>query len=176
MRRTLRVVRRYWRVLTRRFEVWSSPARRAWRRSLQLRVVALTLVASSLLVGAFGWFIADRSAKILLNRAQDEVQVSIRNKVAYAEQQLTVNPAARDPKLPNTFSLIVNQLADGDPTESGGSIVSMRAGQFPELPAVTSSNVDTDQLITPELSHEVSDEKKVARQIVTARLDGHDTK
>src|SRR6187402_1310172 len=99
VRRTLRVLRRYWRVLARRFEVWSSPARRAWRRSLQLRVVALTLVASSLLVGAFGWFIADRSAKILLNRAQDEVQVSMRNKVAYAEQQLTTNPAARDPKL-----------------------------------------------------------------------------
>ena len=36
----------------------SAPARRAWRRSLQLRVVALTLVASSLLVGAFGWFVA----------------------------------------------------------------------------------------------------------------------
>ena len=51
-----------------------APARRAWRRSLQLRVVALTLVASSVLVGAFGWFVADRSAKILLNRAQDEVR------------------------------------------------------------------------------------------------------
>jgi two-component system, OmpR family, sensor histidine kinase MtrB len=176
VRRTLRVVRRYWRVLARRFEVWSSPARRSWRRSLQLRVVALTLVASSLLVGAFGWFIADRSAKILLNRAQDEVQVSMRNKVAYAEQQLTVNPAARDPKLPETFNLIVEQLADGDPTESGGSVVSMRAAQHPELPSVTSENVDTEQLITPELIRSVSDDQKVSRQIVTARVDGHTTK
>ena len=75
IRRTLRVLRRYWRVAARRLEVYFAPARRSWRRSLQLRVVALTLVASSLLVGAFGWFIAERSAKILLSRAQEEVAV-----------------------------------------------------------------------------------------------------
>ena len=73
VRRTLRVLRRYVRVGVRRFEKLSAPGRRAWRRSLQLRVVALTLVASSLLVGAFGFFVAERSAKILLNRAQGEV-------------------------------------------------------------------------------------------------------
>ncbi len=176
VRRTLRVVRRYWRVLVRRFETWSSPARRAWRRSLQLRVVALTLVASSLLVGAFGWFIAERSAKILLSRAQDEVSNSMSNKVAYAEQQLTVNPQARDPKLPQTFELIVSQLADGDPAESGGSLVSMRAEQYPDLPSVTSPNVPTAELITPSLIHTVSDDRKVARQIVTARVNGRTTK
>ncbi|MBM2618961.1 HAMP domain-containing histidine kinase [Actinoplanes sp. LDG1-06] len=176
VRRVLRVVRRYWRVLVRRFDVWLAPARRAWRRSLQLRVVALTLVASSLLVGAFGWFIADRSAKILLSRAQDEVQISMRNKVAYAEQQLTVHPQARDPRLPSTFTLIVNQLADGDPSESGGSVVSIRAGKFPELPSMTSPNVATDELITPELIHDVADQEKVARQIVTARVNDRTTK
>jgi two-component system sensor histidine kinase MtrB len=57
------VLRRYLRVLGRRFEHWSAPARRQWRRSLQLRVVALTLVASSLLVGAFGFFVAQNSAR-----------------------------------------------------------------------------------------------------------------
>ncbi len=176
VRRVLRVVRRYWRVLVRRFEVWSSPARRAWRRSLQLRVVTLTLVASSLLVGAFGWFIADRSAKILLSRAQDEVQVSMRNKVSYAEQQLTVHPQARDPRLPTTFTTIVGQLADGDPAESGGSVVSMRAGQYPELPSITSPNVDTADLISADLVRRVSDGRKVANQIVTAHLDGRTTK
>ncbi|MDY7085693.1 MAG: MtrAB system histidine kinase MtrB [Actinomycetota bacterium] len=176
LRRVLRVVRRYWRVLVRRTEVWSSPARRAWRRSLQLRVVALTLVASSLLVGAFGWFIADRSAKILLSRAQDEVQVSMRNRVAYAEQQLTIHPQARDPQLPKTFTLIVNQLADGDPAESGGSVVSIRAEEYPELVAVTSPNVPTDELISRELIRDVAAEGKVARQIVTARVNDRTTK
>ncbi|GID26676.1 MtrAB system histidine kinase MtrB [Paractinoplanes brasiliensis] len=176
LRRFLRVVRRYWRVLVRRVEVWSSPARRAWRRSLQLRVVALTLVASSLLVGAFGWFIADRSAKILLSRAQDEVQVSMRNRVAYAEQQLTIHPQARDPQLPKTFTLIVNQLGDGDPAESGGSVVSIRAEEYPELAAVTSPNIPTDELISRELIRDVAAEGKVARQIVTARVNDRTTK
>ncbi|XVU30387.1 MtrAB system histidine kinase MtrB [Actinoplanes sp. CA-054009] len=177
LRRTLRVVRRYWRVAARRLEVHSAPARRAWRRSLQLRVVTLTLIASSLLVGAFGWFIAARSATILLTRAQEEAKVSMRNKIDYAEQQLTVNPQPSDPKLPNTFELIVSQLADGDPAESGGSVVSMRAGQHPELRAVTlPNNLDTEALITPELARAVSDDGKEASQVVTATINGHTTK
>src|SRR5688572_16528440 len=92
VRRTLRVVRRYWRVVARRLAVYFAPARRTWRRSLQLRVVALTLIASSLLVGAFGWFIAERSAKILLSRVEAEAERSINSKVNYARQQLTTNP------------------------------------------------------------------------------------
>jgi two-component system sensor histidine kinase MtrB len=176
VRRTLRVVRRYWRVVARRLEVHLAPARRAWRRSLQLRVVALTLVASSLLVGAFGWFIADRSAKILLSRAQEEVEVSMGNKVNYAIQQLTVHRQARDPKLPSTFNTIVNQLADGDPTESGGSVVSMRAAQIPDLTPVTSPDVNTDELISTGLTTAVADSRKVAHQVRTAQVDGRTTK
>src|ERR1044071_4727724 len=94
VRRTLRVLRRYFRVAMRRFERFTGPARREWRRSLQLRVVALTLIASSLLVGAFGFFVAQRSAKILLNRAQDEVQSSMASKVKYAASQLSVHRQA----------------------------------------------------------------------------------
>src|SRR4051795_11066045 len=173
VRRTLRTVRRYWRFGLRRFEQYSAPARRAWRRSLQLRVVALTLVASSVLVGAFGYFVAERSAKILLSRAQEEVASSMANKVNYAMSQLTVHRQARDPKLPSTFNLIVNQLADGDPAESGGSIVSMRAGNFTELSPVTSPpNIDTRELITPELTRVVAGSGKVAQQVRTTRING----
>src|SRR3954466_10659868 len=100
VRRALRVVRRYWRFGMRRFERFSAPVRRAWRRSLQLRVVALTLVASSVLVGAFGWFVADRSAKILLSRAQDEVRTAMSSKAYYAWQQMTVFYSANEPHLP----------------------------------------------------------------------------
>ncbi|MET0416284.1 MAG: HAMP domain-containing protein, partial [Actinoplanes sp.] len=176
VRRTLRVIRRYWRVAARRLEVYFAPARRAWRRSLQLRVVALTLVASSLLVGAFGWFIAERSAKILLSRAQEEVVVSLGNKVNYAQQQLTVHRQARDPKLPSTFNKIVDQLADGDPTESGGSVVSMRAVGIPDLTPVTSPDVNTSELISAELVDAVAGEGEVAQQVRTAQVDGRTTK
>nr|WP_296067334.1 MtrAB system histidine kinase MtrB [uncultured Actinoplanes sp.] len=176
VRRTLRVVRRYWRVGLRRFETTSEPARRAWRRSLQLRVVALTLVASSLLVGAFGYFVAERSAKILLIRAQDEVKASMTNKATYAIQQLSVHRTASDPKLQNTFNLTVARLAEGDPAESGGSIVSMRAEQYPDVTPVTSPSVPTNELITPQLSRAVSHNGKEAYQVRTTRIDGRTTK
>src|SRR4051794_29457551 len=143
VRRALRVLRRYFRVLVRRFEHWSAPARRQWRRSLQLRIVALTLVASSVLVGAFGFFVAQNSARILLNRAQDEVQSSLQSKTKWAESQLSVyfnvGPGVPDPKLPEAMSQTVTALADDDPAESGGSIVTMRADQFPNLKPVTST-------------------------------------
>ena len=68
--------KRFWRL--------SAPTRREWRRNLQLRIVTITLVASSVLVCVFGWFVADRSAKILLNRAQAEVESQMNGKVQYA--------------------------------------------------------------------------------------------
>ncbi|MGA5304113.1 MtrAB system histidine kinase MtrB [Nucisporomicrobium flavum] len=172
VRRILRFVRRYWRVAVRRGLQLSAPARRAWRRSLHLRVVTLTLVASSLLVGGFGWFIADRSTKILLDRAEDEVRSQMQSKVDYALQQLTVHRQVRDPELPTTISNTVTRLADGDPAESGGAIVALRADNFPDLKPVTSTKVDTTSLITPEMVHDVSREGHVAQQIRTAEVGG----
>ena len=177
-RRALRVVRRHYRVGARRFQRIVAPARRAWRRSLQLRVVALTLIASSVLVGIFGWFVAQRSAAILLSRAQEEVAVSMDNKVYYATQQLTVYWQAGDPKLPQTIDRTVNLLTDGDPAEAGGSVISMRAELYPGLLArpATAPNVDTGQLITPELIRAVAEEGKVAQQVRTARIGGQTRK
>jgi two-component system sensor histidine kinase MtrB len=175
VRRTLRVVRRYWRFGLRRFERFSAPVRRAWRRSLQLRVVALTLVASSLLVGAFGWFVADRSAKILLGRAQDEVRASMSSKVDYVKQQLTVIQKTDDPKLPLSMNTAVSQLVDGNPAESDGSILSMRATNYRGLRPVTLPDVETGDLITSDLiasvagSGRADDRGKVADQIRTVK-------
>ncbi|GGK86111.1 MtrAB system histidine kinase MtrB [Mangrovihabitans endophyticus] len=172
VRRTLRVVRRHWRVLARRTSRAVAPARREWRRSLQLRVVALTLVASSLLVGAFGWFVAAQSANILLNRAQDEVYAQLRGKVDYAYSQLGIFPSPYDTKLPGTLSTTLNYLADGEPAENGGAIVSMRAERWPTLEPVTSTGTDISALITPDMVHAVATEGRVARQIRTATVGG----
>jgi len=176
VRRTLRAVRRQWRIGLRHGRRLSAPARRAWRRSLHLRVVTLTLVASSLLVGAFGWFIADRSTQILLDRAEDEVQAQMQGKVEYATAQLTVHRQVRDQKLPATISDTVDRLADGDSAESGGAIVSMRADTIPELRPVTSIKIDTTSLITADLVRLVADSSQVAQQIRTAEVGGVQTK
>ena len=176
-RRTLRVVRRYWRVVVRRARRTTAPARKAWRRSLQLRVVAITLVASSLLVCAFGWFVADRSSKILLNRAQDEVQSQLTSKVAYAANQLSVHVQARDPKLPATMSSMITDLTSGNPADSAGPILSLQAERYPEIQPVTSARINTAELITPELIQAVAGgDGHVAQQIRTADLNGVPTK
>ena len=176
VRRTLRVVRRYWRFAMRRGRVLAAPARRAWRRSLHLRVVASTLVASSLLVGAFGWFVAYRSANILLDRAQEEVFAQGSNKGRYAERQLSVHRSPVDPKLPTTINETVNLLAAGDPAVSNGAFVTIRSALFPNIKTVTSADVDLSGLITPEMVEQVSGETREAEQIRTTEINGVQTK
>jgi two-component system sensor histidine kinase MtrB len=171
LRRSLRVTRRYGRVAVRRFQRTIEPGRRAWRRSLQLRVVALTLVASSLLVGGFAWLVAYRSADILLHRAQDEVEAQLRGNVAYAQQNLTVHVSVADPKLPTTINDTVAKLSDGDPIRTGGTVVEMRAFGFSQIQSVTSAKsnkIDIDRLITTDMVREVAVEGQIARQIRTA--------
>jgi two-component system, OmpR family, sensor histidine kinase MtrB len=176
VRRTLRMVRRYWRFGLRRFRVVTAPARRAWRRSLQLRVVAITLVASSLLVGAFGWFVAARSADILLSRAQDEVFAQGAAKAQYAADQLSVHRSTVDPKLPTTVNGKFNLLAAGDPRVSGGAFLAIQAAMYPNIRSVASAAVDTSELITPEMVEEVGRNTQRAQQIRTAEVDGVQTK
>lgn len=178
LRRALRLVRRWWRLLARHLMRYTAPARRAWRRSLQLRVVAITLVASSLLVGTFGGFIADRSAEILLKRAEDEARVALTTKVAYAEDQLTLYPQGRDPELPSALKDLVNELFDGESSARGDSVISIRADGYPDLSAVTVPNdVDTHDLITPEMIQAVSGAGGgVRQQIRTAEINGQTTK
>ncbi|MEU4558839.1 MtrAB system histidine kinase MtrB [Actinoplanes sp. NPDC023936] len=163
-------------MVARQTRQYTAPARRAWRRSLQLRVVTLTLIGSSLLVSTFGWFIAAQSANILLSRTQDEISSSMSGKVAYAYSQLTLHPQARDPELPNTINDTVNDLVDGDQAEDGGSIISIRAEHYQDLPAVTLPPVDTRDLITPDMIGTVAEKGQVAQQIRTAELGGVTTK
>jgi two-component system, OmpR family, sensor histidine kinase MtrB len=167
-RPALRAARRLWRAVVRRARHWSDPARREWRRSLQLRVVSLTLVASSLLAGGFGWFVADRSAKILLGRAEDEVRAQLGGKVDYAVKQLSVHRQSREAALPATINDTVDHLSDSDPSGTGGAVLAIRAERWPEIKPVTSVNVDTSRLITPQMIHVVADEDQVAEQIRTA--------
>ncbi|HET6533306.1 MAG TPA: MtrAB system histidine kinase MtrB [Actinoplanes sp.] len=160
----------------RRLHVVTAPARRAWRRSLQLRVVAITLVASSVLVAAFGWFVAARSSDILLNRAQDEVRAQGSAKAQYAAGQLSVHRTAADPKLPTTINQTVNLLAAGDPRVSGRAFVAIQAAAFPNIKPVASTEVDTSELITPEMVEEVGRNTQEAQQIRTAEINGVQTK
>ncbi len=168
VRRALRGARRRWRTVAGRLADLTAGARHAWRRSLQLRVVLLTLLASSVLVGGFGWFVATQSATILLNRAEDDVDARLRSKAAYAHEQLTVHRQPYDAKLPGTMTGTVAYLSEGEPGQSGGAIVTLRAERFPTLRPVTVPAVDTGELLTAELVATVAGKGEVGGQIRTA--------
>jgi two-component system sensor histidine kinase MtrB len=120
-----------------------------------------------MLVGGFGWLLADSSATILLNRAREDVASQLRSKVSYATGQLTLHPVVPDPKLPTTMKVTVRNLAEGDPQDSDASIVSLQ-GSREKLRAVTLPAVRTADLITPEMLDAVGRKSQVAEQIRTA--------
>ena len=55
------------RAVVRRGAALSALARHTWRRSLHFRMVTITLVASGLLVGGFGYLVAQRSVDFLID-------------------------------------------------------------------------------------------------------------
>jgi two-component system sensor histidine kinase MtrB len=80
------------------------------------------------------------------------------------------------------MNTVIGQLVDGSPAESGGSILSMRASNYPGLTPVTLPDVPTGNLITPDLiaavagSGRTDDHGKVADQVRTAQVNGQTTK
>jgi two-component system, OmpR family, sensor histidine kinase MtrB len=123
-----------------------------WRRSLQLRVVTITLVASGLLVGGFAYMVASQSTNILLDRAREDVQRRLEHGRDYAAEQLSAHPQYFDPQVRVTVEQTVSTLAGGDPDQVGGVVVVMTASGHPLIQSATSPAVDVSGMITPELA------------------------
>ncbi len=73
----------------------SAPLRRAltfWRRSIQMRVVASTLLLSAAVVGAVGWLLLQQTREGLLGNRVDAVVAEAENETAEAEQRLVAAP------------------------------------------------------------------------------------
>ncbi|ASW57448.1 two-component sensor histidine kinase [Plantactinospora sp. KBS50] len=146
--------------------------RRTWRRSLQLRVVTITLVASSLLVGGFAYLVADKITNILLDNATADVRDRLSNGRTYATEQISIHVQPYEPKLRDTIAATVTYLAGGDPEQVGGVVVVMTGDSFPSfIEAQTSPQVDFRPMLSPELQHSV-DAGNVASQIRTGTLGG----
>jgi two-component system, OmpR family, sensor histidine kinase MtrB len=69
--------------------------RRAWRRSLQVRVVTITLVATSALVATFGLFLSSRITDGLV-QAKENTAIAIVNRDSQSAA-LTLNTSVSDP-------------------------------------------------------------------------------
>ncbi|HTF06567.1 MAG TPA: two-component sensor histidine kinase, partial [Asanoa sp.] len=102
--------RAVWGRAFRQLKLFLATAEHTWRRSLQVRVVTLTLVVSSLLVAVFAYVVAYRSSTILLNRAKESVSAQLDYGRGYAEEQLVVFGKPFEPNVQGTLQDIVFYL------------------------------------------------------------------
>jgi two-component system sensor histidine kinase MtrB len=169
-RRTVaRLLRRT--AVVRRLLAVSAPVRRAWRRSLQLRMVTITLVVSTLLVGVFGVVVASQITEGLVHDA-----VSKAHDKLVAGQENVVSPQLRgitdrsDPGLNNTVGQVLNQLA-ANPAQGPDVIVALKpiGTDLKFVKAQSVPEVPLDALIKPDLESRIA-ESKVAHEFVTANL------
>jgi two-component system sensor histidine kinase MtrB len=119
---------RWWRIHGRRlrrrgpgrwlYRSWLT-GRKMWRRSLQLRVVSITLVLSGVLIAAFGVLVTDQITKGQLAQKLDSTRVAVNDGGRYAVNQLrAVGP--NDPALGSTVLQLLSQLVNGAGGSAGG--------------------------------------------------------
>ncbi|MEV4808565.1 MtrAB system histidine kinase MtrB [Micromonospora avicenniae] len=169
--------RELWRALSGRTARLVAGVHRTWRRSLQVRVVTITLVASSLLVGGFAYLIADKITGILLENAKTDVRLRLEGGAEYAAKQVLLYRQPQEAQLQQTIEGTVNYLAGGDPQQTSGVVVAITAEDHPGVIQTRAAPaIDVGPLISPELRTAVAD-GNVASQIGTGRLTGdQDTK
>ena len=156
----------------------SARVRREWRRSLQVRVVSITLLLSALVVAVFGFVVATRITSGLLDAKIKAAYKQVDQGQAYAASQLKGITQPGDPALNFTVPAVVAQLGN---TDQGGQVeVVMRASdnslgdlspQNLARPHPGAYDVLTSAQLAP-LRAEVG-RGKVAREFVTANPDSH---
>jgi len=162
--RALAAAHERWLRAARRGAVVAAPLHTTWRRSLHFRVVAITLVASGLLVGAFAYLVATQSTNILLDRTQSAARSQLEYDAEHAGEQLSIFNNAYDPKVQTTLRQIATTLSRGG-TEQGGAIVALTASRHPNLEPV--QTIDVTPLLSADLQRGVAVDGRVKYQIQT---------
>ena len=85
---------------------------RAWYRSLQVRVVTITLATSSALVVAFGLIMGTSITHGLLDKKHAESKAQVKAGTEYAKSQLAAVTSRRDPRLNEAAQAIVAELSN----------------------------------------------------------------
>ncbi len=153
--------------------VWGV-ARRAWRRSLQLRMVSITLVASGLLVGVFGAVLARQITDGMVNA---KVTASLHQAEESAQRvapQLGAVTDAADTSLPGLVQLVGQTLT---PTASSpdSQVILAILPATPRIPVgaqfVVPPVSGVPDAISPELRKDIAADK-VAHEFIVANVDG----
>ncbi|GAA4257947.1 two-component system sensor histidine kinase MtrB [Dactylosporangium darangshiense] len=101
--------------------------RRLWRRSLQFRVVGITLSLSAALVLAFSYTVASLISNGVLQNKIDQTKILVDNGAAYATRELTGFTQRDDPGLPSALSTVETQLY-GSIGNQDSQVVMLRRG------------------------------------------------
>jgi two-component system sensor histidine kinase MtrB len=163
-------IRRLWREATRRSRIVSAAGRRAWRRSLQVRIVSITLIVSGMLVGAFGYVVAQRITNGMLDSKVERSQQDANRGATVITQQLQVFSQPNDPKLAFAVTDVLRDLTA--PQQQGGGVVTAIQGSQPQsqVPLQTyPQKLEVRPAITPELRRNVT-EGSQAHQIITVDI------
>ncbi|MEU7869596.1 MtrAB system histidine kinase MtrB [Dactylosporangium sp. NPDC049140] len=96
--------------MSRRLRRLWAVARRQWRRSLQFRVVGITLLLSASLVLAFSYTVASLISNSVLNGKLEQSKNMIDNGAGYAMRELAGFTQPDDPSLPPSLRNVVTQL------------------------------------------------------------------
>jgi two-component system, OmpR family, sensor histidine kinase MtrB len=137
--------------------------RRAWRRSLQLRIVSITLIVSGTLVGAFGYIVAQRITTEMVNSKVERSEQDAERGATAIAQQLQAFSQPNDPNLSWSVTDVLRDLSA--PQQGGGVVTALQGGgvQIQTYP----QNLTVGRAITAELRQDIADGRQ-AHQIVTA--------
>lgn len=113
-------------------EAWSG-ARHLWRRSLQFRIVSVTLLLSTSLVGAFGGTVAGVITHKILTTKISAAERVVREGGEYATRQLKVVNQPDDPALLSTIPVVVTRLATTPGVSGDVEVVMIRTNRELDL-------------------------------------------
>ncbi|WVK89826.1 MtrAB system histidine kinase MtrB [Dactylosporangium sp. AC04546] len=152
-----RRTRRYW-----------ATARRQWRRSLQFRVVGITLLLSATLVLAFGYTVASLISQGVLQSKIDTSKEQIASGAASAAHELEGFTQADDPALPGKLRTVAGSLASSMDIPGAEVILLRRTGSLAaSWPQEDAHSVMTSPAMEPMRSQVVGSRPGTYQQIET---------
>ncbi len=173
----LPAVRSVRRTVSRRVRAVWAAARQAWRRSLQLRLVAITLLVSGVLVGIFGVLVATMITDGLVKAKENNALSQVYQGARTVNSQLEPIKDPGDPSLPSSISGVLSRLAA---TTGGGSValVPTNVSRVNITYQTSSSNDRLIRVIPADLRDLVGGtsarQGQVAHEFVTVDLDDPD--
>ncbi|HET6211246.1 MAG TPA: MtrAB system histidine kinase MtrB [Micromonosporaceae bacterium] len=117
-------------------QLWAS-GRRAWRLSLQLRMVTITLLVSGLLVGTFGFLVAKLITDGQLTARQQEARAQVDKGANYAATQLVAVTQRNDPAYDSTATQVLTSLASRPEQGAGDEVTVALLSDVPTAPVRT---------------------------------------